>query len=388
MKIAVAPNAFKGSLGAYQAAEAIVLGIRQVVPEAEIVSLPIADGGDGLLDVLQDKLDAEFIEVVVQGPLGRPVKARYLYSQSQRLAVIEMATAAGLALLSSEQRDPLRTSSYGVGELILHAVDVGATSIIMGVGGSATNDAGTSMASALGVRFLDDNDESLVVCGASLIRIRKIDVSGIDPRLSQINFRVICDVGNPLLGARGATYVFGPQKGASDEQLELLESGMNNFADVLEQGLNIDARELVGGGAAGGMGAGLVVFLNAELLPGADLVLDILDFDTALEGADLLITAEGQLDAQTISGKAPAVAAKRAKERSIPCIALAGSVTADIDDLRACGIVASVSLRTDSMSLEESMNNAAEYLTAASANMMTDFMADSQQGVFSADENK
>ena len=375
MKIVIASNALKGSLSAFEAAEAMVAGVRKALPNADTTSIPIADGGDGLLEVIKDALDAEVIRHTVPGPLGSPVAAEYLYSGHNQTAIIETAAASGLALLKSEHLNPMQASTIGVGRLILHAAESGAKTIILGIGGSATNEGGMGMATALGVRFLDNKGETLIGNGENLEKIRRIDMSGFNTELNQIDFKVICDVDNPLLGKQGATLTYGPQKGADKTMRHKLEAGLSNLATRFSKDLGIDVIELTGGGAAGGLGAGLFAILDADLLPGAELVLDLVGLDNALINADLLLTAEGQLDAQTAYGKAPAAAAKRAKAREIPCIALAGAVKSDASVLWECGVNAAFSLCPGPISRDQAEANAAEYLTEATTQAVRCFVS-------------
>jgi glycerate kinase len=276
-----------------------------------------------------------------------------------------MARVAGLALLAPAQYDPLRASTRGVGELIRAALDRGARGILLGIGGSATNDGGIGMAAALGVVFRDATGRVVEPLAANLPRIRRIDTGGLDPRLRRTRIQLACDVDNPLLGARGATRVFGPQKGAGPAELERLEDGLAHLAGLIEEQLGVPVRELPGAGAAGGLGAGAVAFLGAELRPGTELVFELLDFEAALQGADLVITAEGRLDDQTLGGKAPAAVARRASAHGIPCIALAGSVSAEPDALRTAGFTAWREIRPAGMSVAESMAQAERLLAEA-----------------------
>jgi glycerate kinase len=359
--ILIAPNALKGSLSAPAAARAIAAGVRRVLPQAELRLLPVADGGDGVLEVLEETLAGERVTARVHGPLGALLDAHYIYVPDRHLALLEMARVAGLALLSPAQYDPLRASTRGLGELILAALERGARQILLGIGGSASNDGGIGMAAALGVRFLDAGGQPVEPLACNLLQLRHIDSSGLDPRLRHTRIQVICDVDNPLLGARGATRVFGPQKGAGPTELEPLEAGLAHLADLLEQQLGVAVRALPGAGAAGGLGAGAVALLGAQLRPGTELVLERLDFDAALATADLVITAEGRLDAQTLGGKAPAVVARRAAARGIPCMVLAGGVDADPAALRKAGFTGWQVIRPEGMPLADAMRQA-EYL--------------------------
>lgn len=377
MKIVVAPNALKGSLDAAAAAEAMAAGVRLAAPGAEIVQVPVADGGDGLLEVLGGN-DLQRIPCRVTGPLGSPVAATLLYSADRHLAVIEMATAAGLALLPPGELDPMQASTSGVGELLRLALDCGARHVIIGIGGSATSDGGTGLARALGARFLDAGGNELPGNAAALPHIRRMDLEALDPRLPQTRIDVICDVDNPLLGPQGAARVFAPQKGASPAQVSAIEAGLDNLAGLVEQQLGRDIRKLPGGGAAGGLGAGLVAFLQAELRPGAALVLELVGFEASLAGAGLVLTAEGRLDVQTAYGKAPAAVARLARQHGIPCIALAGSVGTDLEALQAAGISACFSLCPGPLALEAAMQQAAPLLGRACEQAVRCFLAGKQ----------
>jgi len=375
LKIVVAPNALKGSLSAPAAAQAMAAGVRQADPAAEVVQVPVADGGDGLLEVLECDRELQRIPCSVTGPLGDPVEAALLYAADRRLAIIEMATAAGLDLLPASGLDPMRASTIGVGELLLLALDQGARHIILGIGGSATSDGGTGMARALGVRLLDECGNELPGNAAALPRIKHINLESLDPRLAQTRIDVICDVDNPLLGAQGAARVFAPQKGASPAQVGEIEAGLDNLARLVERQLGLDVRRLRGGGAAGGLGAGLVAFLQAELRPGAELVLELTGLEAALAGASLVLTAEGRLDSQTAHGKAPAAVARLASSHGIPCIAIAGSVGTELAPLQAAGITACFSLCPGPLALDAAMQQAAALLTRACEQAVRCFLA-------------
>jgi len=381
VKILIAPNALKGSLSACEAAEALATGSRRALPNAELVLLPVADGGDGLARVLGDALQATPQSLPVTGPVGQPVKATWLYSRENRTAVIEMAAAAGLALLDPSKLAPMTASTYGVGELILAALDKGAQRILLGIGGSATTDGGMGMAKALGVVFRDAQGSILEANGYRLSEIAEIDTTGLDTRLGAVQIQVICDVDNPLLGARGAATVFAPQKGADTTQVKQLEAGLTHFAEVLDSSLGKDVRNTPGAGAAGGLGAGSIAFLDAGLQPGAELVLDLLHFDEALKGADLVITAEGRLDGQTAFGKAPAAVARRARAAGIPCIAIAGSLGDGMDALDAIGITAAYTLCRGPASLADAMLNAASHLQETATQVIKTFCAGREAGI-------
>ncbi len=375
MKIVIAPNALKGSLSAARAADAMAAGAAKACPRATIKTIPVADGGDGLVDVLITALGGEMVETTVDNPLGKPIQARFCHVPDRRLAVIEMATASGLALLQDSERNPLLTSTMGTGQLIQAALDKNIQHLIIGIGGSATNEGGIGMAQSLGVQFTDARGHSISPVGQSLIDIQRIDISGLDPRLQKITIDVICDVNNPLLGNNGATRVYGPQKGATPEDQEHLEKGLHNLADVIQRDLNKTVHHLPGAGAAGGLGAGLHAFLNARLRPGMDIILELLDLKSAMTDAQLVLTAEGQIDFQTAFGKAPAGVAALAKSLNIPCIAIAGSLGEGLEQLHPIGITALFSLCSGPISLASAMDQGEKLLTATTEQVVRGFLA-------------
>lgn len=375
MKIVVAPNAFKGCLTASEAARAMAAGIGRAFPDAEIVHVPVADGGDGMVDVALEALGGNLRRVSVTGPLFAPVDAPLCYVESNRFAAVEMALASGLALVPPDQRDPTCTTTLGTGELIAAALELGVSRIAVGIGGSATTDGGIGMASALGVRFLDADGAEVQPAGSDLGRIRRIDVSNLDPRVRDVRIEAVCDVDNPLCGPNGAAHVYGPQKGATPEQVTLLDEGLANLADVIESDLGIKVRDLPGAGAAGGLGAGLHAFLGADLKRGVDLVLDLVGLDAKLAGADLVLTGEGQIDSQTAFGKAPAGVGAAAKRQGIPCVAIAGSIGSDVADLVEVGIIAVFSHCSRPMTLDDAMSDAAALLGAAAEQVVRLFAA-------------
>jgi glycerate kinase len=370
VKIVVAPNAFKGSLSAAQAAEAMYAGIRRVLADANVELIPVADGGDGLLAALQGPLVAERRIQRVSGPLGNAVDALFLYSPSRQLAVIEMATAAGLALVDVDQLDVMHASSKGVGELIKAALDLGAKCIVLGIGGSATSDGGTGLATALGMRFLDAHGQPLAGNGANLQHICHIDGSALDRRLTATRLEVACDVDNPMLGNLGAARVYAPQKGATPDDVSALERGLTNLAAVIQRDLGQQVGDLPGGGAAGGMGAGLKAFFDAQLQPGAQLVLELLQVETAIAAADLVLTGEGRLDYQTGFGKAPGAVAALACKHAVPCIAIAGMLDDSVYRLHDSGFSAVFSLCPGPVPLQQAIDHAAQYLLLATEQIM------------------
>jgi glycerate kinase len=325
MKILIAPDSFKESLEAIEVCQAIQSGFRQVFPDADYTLLPMADGGEGTSDVLSYALDGRWKEITVHDPLMRPIKAKYLLL-AEGTAVIEMARASGLHLLTAEERNPLATSSYGVGELIANALAEGATRIIIGLGGSATNDAGLGMLSALGVKFYDAQGEFLNQGGAELAKLTRIDTSDLNPGITNTFFEVACDVTSPLCGELGASAIFGPQKGANPEQVAQLDKALCKFAQVCQQQGFDDCQDIAGAGAAGGLGFALMTFCDAQLQSGFTTVADTLNLSEHIAEADLVITGEGKLDAQTAMGKVAGGISQIAREHGVPVIAICGSV--------------------------------------------------------------
>ena len=375
MRIVAAPNAFKGSLNAVEAAEAIKIGAFAAMPRARVICVPVADGGDGLTEVMIDGMGGKLIEKRVTGPRMEALSAPFCLVASQKLAVVEMAKASGLALLPKSLQDPEQTTTYGTGELIREAMDSGARRIIVGIGGSATCDGGIGMAAALGYRFLDKSGTPVEPVGGALHSIASIDRSGMDPRLQDISVSAACDVTNPLTGPDGAAMVYGPQKGATPDQITRLDAGLVNLARVIKTDLGIDITELPGSGAAGGLGGGLYAFLNASLKPGIDLVIDLVGLEEHLADADLVITAEGKIDAQTRFNKAPAGVARRAKEAGVPCIAICGGIGDGIESLHDIGIDAVFSICSGPQSLAEAMQNAANLLARVSEQVVRALLA-------------
>jgi glycerate kinase len=375
VKIVVAPNAFKGSLSATEAAMAMAEGITQILPGAEVVQVPVADGGDGLVDVAVEALHGERRSLEVTGPRNSPVKADFCYVKSMDLVTVEMALASGLALLPEDLKDPTLTTTFGTGELIRAGLDLGVGRIDVGIGGSATNDGGIGMAQALGVRFLDRDGRALPGIGSSLGAITEIDLSGLDPRVKETTFEAVCDVDNPLCGPKGASAVYGPQKGASPAQVETLDQGLANLAGLIQKQIGLDVIDLPGAGAAGGLGAGLHAFLGAKLCKGIDLIFELVGLDKKLTGAELVFTGEGQIDFQTVFGKAPGGVGVAAKTRGIPCFAIAGAVGKDLGDLHETGISAVFSLCPGPMTLEASMKNAKDHLARVTQQAFRAFLA-------------
>lgn len=345
MKIVIAPDSFKESLTALDVANAIEAGFRQVFPRADYLKVPMADGGEGTVQSMVDATQGHFIDLEVTGPLGNRVMAQYgilgaVDGQEPTTAVIEMASASGLHLVPREQRDPRYTTSFGTGELIKDALNRGIKHIILGLGGSATNDAGVGLAQALGIQFLDENHQELPFGGMALAQLSHVDASQAHPLLSECRFDVACDVDNPLCGERGASAIFGPQKGATPEMVSLLDKTLEHFADVLVQSGFADHRLDAGAGAAGGMGLGAKVFLSAMLKPGIEIVIETVGLASSLQGADLVITGEGRIDGQTVFGKTPMGVLKQANENGVPAIGIAGSLGKDAEAILAHGMLA------------------------------------------------
>ncbi|HBG95311.1 MAG TPA: glycerate kinase [Chromatiaceae bacterium] len=375
MKIILAPNALKGSCMASSAAAAMAAGVVRAVPDAELVQIPVADGGDGLADVVTHALGARPKRFRVAGPRFDPLDAELAWLPDTQTAVIEMALASGLALLAETERDPMRTTTLGTGELMRHALDLGARTLVVGIGGSATNDGGIGMAAALGYRFLDRAGEPVDPVGGHLAQIDRIDAAEVDARLADVRVEAICDVDNPLIGTQGAARVYAPQKGADAQQVALLDTGLAHLADVIARDLGIDTRDLPGAGAAGGLGAGLLAFCGAALRPGADVVLDLVGLERHLAGADLVLTAEGRIDGQTRFGKAPGAVAAHAARLGVPCIAIAGSVGDDADALHPAGMHALFSLCPGPISLEDAQSQSEMLLARTAEQVVRAFLA-------------
>lgn len=367
MRIVVAPDSFKGSVSALGVAKAMEKGILTVFPEAEILKVPIADGGEGTVEALVDATGGQLIYEDVMGPLGEKVKAYWGILGDNETAVMEMASASGLPLVPKEKRDPRITTTYGTGELIKAALDKGIRKIIIGIGGSATNDGGMGMARALGVLFLDADGNELPHGGAALANLAEIDMANIDPRLNETEIMVACDVDNPLCGPRGASAVYGPQKGATPEMVTQLDRALCTYAEVASKVTGKDLINYPGAGAAGGLGAGLLFFTNAELRPGVEIVLETLGMAALVEGCDLVITGEGRTDFQTAYGKAPVGLAKVAKLWDIPVVCIAGGLGKGADDVLAQGIDGLASTVPSPMTLEECMEAGDELIENATA---------------------
>ena len=358
MKIVIAPQTFKGSISALEVAQSMSEGVRRVVPDAEIVMVPVADGGDGTLETLVEGSAGKIQSSVVTGPLGKHVTAQWGAMGDGKTAVIEMARTSGLALVPEQNRNPLISTTFGLGETIRHALNSGFRKFIIGIGGSATNDAGAGMAQALGIHFLDANGKELSFGGAALSKLDQIDLKSLDARALQSEFLVACDVSNPLTGPEGASAIYGPQKGASPEMVDQLDSALRNFGNIISRDIDIDVDKIPGSGAAGGLGAGLTALLGAKLRKGVDIVLDSVNLDSHLKDADLVITGEGQMDYQTVYAKAPIGVAERSSLYGVPVIAISGSLGENYQVVHKHGISAVGAITTSPMTLSDASENA------------------------------
>jgi glycerate 2-kinase len=367
--VLIAPSGFKESLDANACAERIAEGIRQVMPDANIIKAPMADGGEGFVSALVAATDGVMHDIVVTGPVGQSVEAYFgfLGGRSRKTAVLEMAAAAGLRLVPRDRRDPTLTSSYGVGELIRAALDAGAERVLLGCGDSGINDGGAGMVQALGAKLLDADGVELGRGGGELRRLARIDLSGLDPRLSRVELDAAVNWHNVLLGERGVARVFGPQKGATPEQVELLDAAMTRYAQCIVDATGIDMSSAPGGGASGGLGAGFAGLLGGRLHPRFEIVMQYLEIDTLLDAADLVFTAEGSLDDQTPFGKVPSEVARRAKLRGLPVIAIAGTLGRHVEINLDHGIDAYVSILRRPCKLEDAIAAAGDLLRDAAA---------------------
>lgn len=354
MNVLVAIDSFKGSLSSYELGNEIEKGLKQIYPEAKVLKIPIADGGEGTVDALVEGTNGEFIKVKVKDPLMREIEAKYGI-MGDGTAIIEMAQASGLPLLSLEERNPLKTTTYGTGEMIKDAISKGCREFILGIGGSATNDAGVGMFRALGYRFFNEKGEEIFGGGEILSQIAKIDTENVIKELKECKFMVACDVDNPFYGPKGAAEIYSRQKGASEEMVKILDKGLKDFSEILKKSFGKEISEVKGAGAAGGLGGGLMAFVDAKLLPGIDIVLDKVELNKKLENIDFVITGEGKLDHQTAMGKAPVGVAKRAKKFDIPVIAIAGGVTDEAVETHSKGIDSYFSIINYPISLKEAI---------------------------------
>ena len=369
MKIVIAPDSYKESLSALEVATAIEQGFREIWPDADYVKIPLADGGEGTVEAMVAATAGRLVHVDVTGPLGSNDQAFYGLSGDARSAFIEMAAASGLELVPPGSRNPLKTTSWGTGELIRHALDAGVEHIIIGIGGSATNDGGAGMVQALGARLLDEQNNDIAQGGMGLEALARIDISQLDARLAECRIEVACDVTNPLTGKEGASAVFGPQKGATPEVIARLDQALTHYAHLIDRDLNVEVLELAGGGAAGGMGAALYAFCGAQLRCGIEIVTDALHLDDCVADADLVVTGEGRIDSQTIHGKVPVGVANVAKRYNKPVIGIAGSLTPDVGVVHEHGIDAVFSVIFTICTLDEALDNASENVRMTARNV-------------------
>ena len=369
MKIVIAPDSYKESLSAPDVAKVIEKGFREIFPNAHYVRVPLADGGEGTVEAMIAATQGKAYHAQVTGPLNTKVDAVWGLSGDGNTAFIEMAAASGLALVPHNKRDPLLTTSYGTGELITQALERGARNIVIGIGGSATNDAGVGMMQALGVHFLDKQGQELKPGGGNLDKLERIDISSLDARLADCSVRVACDVTNPLIGPQGASRIFGPQKGATEEMINTLDRNLEHYADIIAHSFNIDVKHIPGAGAAGGMGATLKVFLNADLRRGIEVVTQALNLEEHIHDCTLVITGEGRLDSQSVNGKVPVGVANIAKKYDKPVIAIAGSLHPDVDVVYQHGIDAIFSVLSAISTREEAFSGAPDNIYRTARNV-------------------
>jgi glycerate kinase len=375
MKIVLAPDKFKGSLSAPDACRAMARGVVAACPDAILDLVPMADGGEGTVEALVDATVGTFHQCEVGGPLGTSVSARFGLLGDGTTAVLEMAAASGLVLVPHEFRDPLVATTRGTGELLRAALNLGVTSIILGIGGSATNDGGAGMAQALGVRLLDESGQDLLPGGAALACLDRIDATGLDPRLARTSIRVACDVANPLCGPTGASAVYGPQKGATPAMVAQLDAALARFARIINRDLGLDVASLPGAGAAGGLGAGLVAFAGGELTPGVELVIEAVKLRDRLRDATLCLTGEGAIDASSAFGKTAVGVARLSHDLGVPCVALAGMIGPGAEDVLTQGIDAFASIAPGPGPLAEAIVEVAPRLERATEQVVRAFLA-------------
>lgn len=365
-KIVIATDSFKDCMSGLDVAANIEYGFKNVFPECEYKLLAMADGGEGTVNSLVSSTNGELVTLRVKDPLGREIDSFLGYSNEREVAFIEMAAASGIEKLNPLERNPMQTSTYGTGQLLKHAIESGVKKIIIGIGGSATNDCGIGMASALGAKFLNADNQVLEPIAKNLGSIHSIDMSEFDNRILNVEIEIACDVKNQLLGENGATYIFGPQKGGSKQELDQLENGMRNFAKVLEMKFHEDPQQLIGGGAAGGLGVGLRFFCNGTLRRGVEIVCDYLRLEDHIKGADLVITGEGRFDSQSIRGKTPIGVSTLASKNDVECIVIAGSVEPGVEVAYEYGVKAVFSIMQKPQSLEEALSSARENIRQTS----------------------
>jgi glycerate kinase len=370
MNIIIAPDSFKECLSAKEVAAHISKGIFQVMPKAVVREIPISDGGEGILDVLVEGVGGTYVSIKVFDPLLRKVDSQYGILKDNKTAIIEMAKASGLELLKEEEKNPMITTTYGTGQLIKDALDKGCTKIIIGIGGSATNDAGVGMLKALGAKFLDKNGKSIPEGGVGLSDLEKIDLSNFDERIRNCEFVVACDVSNPLTGINGASFVYGAQKGGNNDDLKVLDGNLEHFANIIKSDLKIDIANAPGAGAAGGTGAALMAFMNGELEQGVNLILETLGIEEFVERADLIFTGEGKIDEQTLNGKTIAGISKLAKKHNVPVIVITGKIGENIEGMYDLGVKAIYSIVNQPMPLQKAIDDAPLLIQQCVSNVM------------------
>jgi glycerate kinase len=364
MRILIAMDSYKGNLSSLKVAGIVERGIRRVYADAIVDKVAVADGGEGTSKALTEYLRGKYVQVEATGPLGDQVRVHYGIVHGDT-AIMEMAEASGLSLIPEDKRDSLRATTYGTGEMIVDAMGRGCRKIVLGIGGSATNDGGAGMAAALGVRLLDEDGNDIGPGGRALGRLARVDMSGIDPRVADTECIVACDVDNPLCGEKGASRVFGPQKGAAPEMVSVLDRNLSHFAQIIRRDLSMDVADIPGAGAAGGLGAGLIAFCGARLQKGIDVVLDAVDIEARIKDADIVITGEGRVDGQTAHGKVPVGVAARAKKYGKPVFAIAGFIGEGAEAVYDHGIDAVMSSMVGPMSLEEAIRRSPELIERA-----------------------
>ncbi|MBF8674118.1 glycerate kinase [Pseudomonas fulva] len=364
MKIVIAPDSFKDSLEAADVARAIAAGLAEALPDAQLIECPMADGGEGTMQAILAASDGELRRLTVRGPLGTPVEAGWGWLPQSRTAIIEMAQASGLQQVPTGQRDACRSCTWGTGELVAAALDAGAQRVVLAIGGSATNDAGSGMLRALGLRLLDADNQPLAEGGLALADLARIDASNLDPRLAHVQFEVAADVDNPLCGPQGASAIFGPQKGASPQQVQALDQALGHFADHCARLLDQDVRDYPGCGAAGGMGFAARAFMGAQFRAGVDVVAELAGLQAHVRDADLVVTGEGRFDAQTLRGKTPMGVARVAKRHGVPVVVLAGMLGEGYQQLYAHGVDAAFALVDGPMTLDQACRDTARLLQA------------------------
>ena len=369
MKFVLAPDSFKESMKAIEVAEAMEKGIKKVLNEAQCIKVPMADGGEGTTHALVHSTNGILEKIKVLGPLGKEVEGEIGILGEGKVAIIEMASASGLELLSKEERNPMITTTFGTGQLIKAALDKGVEKILIGIGGSATNDGGTGMLKALGAKFMDEEGKELPLGGGELLKLKHIDISGLDKRIKDVDIEVACDVTNPLTGEKGAAYVFAPQKGADKNMVKILDEGLKVYSNIIKETLNKDIENVEGAGAAGGLGAGLMAFLDANLKKGIDMVIEYTGLEEKIKDCDFVFTGEGSIDSQTIYGKTPIGVAKLAKKYNKPVIAFAGKIGEGVENLYDNGINSIIGILPEICTLEEALKDGNKNMEKAVENI-------------------